>query len=212
MITELPDGPDIAEPEPFAGPDHPMRKVTRQVAFEQGWSPGRATRVGELFDSLAAQWATDEVDPTKAAPVLDALVRGGLSPGGRWVELGCGAGAGCLVLDGRVERLVAVDLSAEMLAHAPDRSPRVRADASTLPFGEGAFDTVLAINMLLFPAEVDRILAPDGALLWVNTIGDQTPIHLPPADVVAALPGRWSAITARAGTGFWAVARRQARG
>jgi SAM-dependent methyltransferase len=211
VITELPDGPEIDEPEAVGGPDHPMRKVTRQVAFERGWSAGRAARVAELFDSLAADWATRRVEPAKAAPVLDAIDRGGVSTAGRWAELGCGTGAGCLILAGRVARLVTVDLAAEMLANAPDDAPRVRADAATLPFPDGAFDSVLAINMLLFPDEVDRILAPAGALVWVNTLGDRTPIHLPPADVVGALPGSWEAVTARAGTGFWAVVRRAGR-
>ena len=208
MLTELPDGPDLAEPEPVGGPDHPMRKVTREVAFEHGWSAGRAAKVGELFDSLAADWAQRRVERTKAAPVLDALDRGGLPLSGRWAELGCGTGTGAILLHDRVERLVTVDLSAQMLAHAPDLAPKVRADAATLPFADRTFDAVLAINMLLFPDEVDRILSLDGALLWINTLGDRTPIHLPPADVLAALPGAWIGVTARAGTGFWTTARR----
>ena len=65
------------------------------------------------------------------------------------------------------------------------------------------------INMLLFPHEVDRVLRPDGVIVWVNTLGDQTPIHLPPDDVVAMLPGEWDGRTARAGTGFWLTARRR---
>ena len=104
--------------------------------------------------------------------------------------------------------LVAVDLSAQMLAHAPDLAPRVRADASVLPFGDNSFDAILLINMLLFPEELDRVLKPDGRLVWVNTLGDQTPIHLPPADVAEALPGAWDGVTARSGTGLWAVLSR----
>lgn len=95
-----------------------------------------------------------------------------------------------------------------MLANAPDLAPRVRSDASLLPFPDASFDAVLLINMLLFPAEIDRILRDGGSVLWVNTLGDQTPIHLPPADVLHALPGEWSGRTARAGTGFWVAARR----
>jgi hypothetical protein len=44
--------------------------------------------------------------------------------------------------------------------------------------------------------------------VWVNTLGDQTPIHLPPGDVERALPGDWNGVTARAGTGQWTVLRR----
>ncbi len=64
------------------------------------------------------------------------------------------------------------------------------------------------INMLLFPNEVDRVLAVGGAVVWINTLGDQTPIHLPVEDVALALPGSWHGVSANAGTGFWAVYRR----
>ena len=208
MLTELPDAPGTTPPEPFAGTDHPMRAVTRQVAFEGGWSPGRAAKVAELFDSLAADWATRDRDANRAAPIRDALDRGDLPLAGRWAELGSGTGAGTAALDGRIARLVALDLSAEMLAHAPDLAPKVRADSSKLPFPDGSLDGALLVNMLLFPGEVDRILAPGGVLVWVNTHGDQTPIHLPPDDVVAALPGSWTGVTAKAGTGLWAAVRR----
>lgn len=209
-VIELADAGGLVEPEPVGGPDHPMRRVTREVAFEAGWSSGRAAKVAELFDSMAADWAERNVEPIKAAPVRDALERGGLPLDGRWLELGSGTGAGAMVVADRVGSLTTVDLAAEMLAHAPDLAPKVQADAARLPFPDDSAEVVLAINMLLFPDEVDRVLVPGGALLWVNTLGDRTPIHLPPADVVAALPGRWHARTARAGAGFWAVVRRAA--
>ena len=62
--------------------------------------------------------------------------------------------------------------------------------------------------MFLFPDEVDRVLANDGVLLWVSTLGDATPIYLPPEDVLRALPGAWDGIAADAGWGNWLVARR----
>jgi len=208
VLRELPDAEDVTAPEPFAGPDHPMRKVTRQVAFEEGWSPGRASKVAELFDSLAAGWAADHVSAERSAPIRDALHRGDVSTAGSWIELGSGTGAGTMVLSEAVDRLVAVDLSAEMLANAVDVAPRLRADAATLPFPDGSFDGALLVNMLLFPDEVARVLRPYGTLIWVNTLGDQTPIHLAPADVVAALPGSWSGVTARSGMGLWAALSR----
>lgn len=210
-LSLLPDAADVSAPEPFAGPDHPMRKLTRQVAFDGGWDSARAKKVADLFDSMAADWSEKNVDPTKAAPIRDALERGNASAYGRWLELGSGTGAGTRVLSGRIDSVVAFDLAGEMLAHAPgDLAPRVRGDASVLPFGDDSFDTVMMVNMLLFPGEVDRVLAPGGTVLWVNTLGDQTPIHLPVADVVKALPGRWEGVSANAGTGFWATLRRSA--
>ena len=185
-----------------------MRLLTRAVALGEPWTQEDADRVAALFDSMASDWSARNVDDTKAAPVLDALDRGNVPIRGNWLELGSGTGAGTRLLSGVVGMLVATDLSAEMLRHAPgELAPRIRADAAGLPFAADTFDAVLMINMLLFPLEVDRVLRPGGTLVWVNTLGDQTPIHLPPDDVVRALPGDWNGRTARAGTGFWLTAR-----
>ena len=164
--------------------------------------------MSSLFDDMAPEWSERHVDETKAAPVIDGLERGDVPLAGKWLELGSGTGAGARVLVDRVGSLVCTDLSVGMLSYAPEVAPRVQGDASSLPFVADSFDAILMINMLLFPAEVDRVLRPDGAILWVNTLGDQTPIHLPAADVLQALPGSWHGVTARAGTGFWLSASR----
>jgi len=64
------------------------------------------------------------------------------------------------------------------------------------------------VNALLFPEETSRVLAPDGVVVWVNSLGDRTPIHLPPEDVRAALPGRWHGVAAAAAWGIWCTLRR----
>jgi len=210
-LTELPPHLDLVDPDPFAGPDHPMRVITREVAFDGVWNAERAARVAQVFDSMASDWSVKNIDETKAAPIADGLDRGEVPLDGRWLELGSGTGAGTIVASDRVSSLVAFDLAAEMLANAPaGLAPRVRGDASRLPFGDNVFDGVLMVNMLLFPHEVARVLTAAGAVLWVNTLGDQTPIHLPPADVSAALPGTWVGLASRAGSGFWTALRRSA--
>lgn len=208
MLTKLDADADATDPEPFAGPDHPIRKLTREVAFGKQWTAAHAARMAKLFDELAPDWSTDHVDDTKAAPVRDAIERGDAPLAGAWLEAGSGTGAGARVLTDHVGSLVCTDLSSGMLRNAPDIAPRVQSDSSALPFGTDSFDGVMLINMLLFPHEIDRVLRPQGSLLWVNTLGDQTPIHLPAADVLDALPGEWHGTTARAGTGFWLIARR----
>jgi SAM-dependent methyltransferase len=209
VIVDLPAHPGYREPASFAGPEHPMRQLTRAMAFGEPWTSRDAERVATVFDGLAAEWSERHVDPIKAAPVLDAIERGRPPLDARWIELGSGTGAGARLLHGVVREQVSVDLSEQMLAHAPTGlAPKVRADSSRLPFIDDAAGVVLMINMLLFPAEVDRILGPDGHVVWINTLGDQTPIHLPPADVAEALPGDWTGVASKAGTGSWAVLRR----
>lgn len=210
MLEQLADHASARDPEPFAGPDHPIRVLTRAVAFGKPWTPEHAVRMADLFDSLAPEWSARMVDDTKLAPIADALDRGDVPLDGAWLEIGSGTGAGTGALEGRVASVVATDLSAEMLRHASaTAAPLMRSDASALPVRSAAVDVVLLVNMLLFPGEIERVVKPGGALVWVNTRGDQTPIHLQPGDVLDALPGRWRGVTASAGTGFWLVARRE---
>lgn len=190
-----------------------MRKVTRQVAFDSaGWTPERAGKVAELFDSMASTW--NDRDDGKRIGVLrqvldDALERGGPMPRGWCLEVGCGTGSATPVLASCFTGVVAVDLSYEMLSRAPSGfGGRVMADGASLPTPTGAAAAVALVNAFLFPAEVDRVLGPDGVVIWVNTLGDRTPIHLPAADVVAALPGAWGGVASEASWGTWTVLRR----
>jgi hypothetical protein len=100
-----------------------------------------------------------------------------------------------------------------MLAHAVDGAPPlICTDASRLPLADGVVDVFILQNMLLFPAEMDRCLAPGGALVWVNSRGPETPIHLSTPDVLASLGaasgGEWRALASRVGEATWAVVRR----
>jgi SAM-dependent methyltransferase len=210
-ITRLPRvvPPAPGRPE-LAGPDHPMRKVTRQVALERsGWDPERARKVGALFDGLAPEWHARET-PERAAVLEDALARGEVGGrAARCLELGCGTGFGTRTLAGRFAHLVAVDLSRGMLAHAPPECAHyVRADAGQLPVRDGWADVAVLVNMLLFPKELDRALAQDGVLVWVNSLGERTPIHLSADDVATALPGVWRGVASEAGWGTWCALRR----
>lgn len=196
---------------PAGGADNPIRNVTRQIAFEPGgWTPGRAAKVATLFDGLAPDWdARFATDPSRLVAVADALDRGGPFPDGPCLEVGSGTGIATRLLAERFSPVVALDLAWEMLRRAPaDAGVRVQADGAVLPVADGRAGTVVLVNAFLFPAEVDRVLAPGGAVVWVNTYGDDTPIHLPAEDVEAALPGRWGGVAAEAGWGTWAVLRR----
>lgn len=211
-IDQLPDleipGHTPSQPN---GVDHPMRVMTRRAAGLQGppWDAGSRAEVAALFDGLAPEWHT-RTSPQRSRVVDDALDRGGVGRGAAALELGSGTGAYTGVLAGRFDRVVAMDLSIEMLrlaAGAPGH--RVLADAHQLPVAAGAVDAVVLVNMLLFPDEVARVVAPGGCVVWVNSSGEATPIHLLPHEVAEALPGSWAGTWARAGTGLWTVLRRR---
>lgn len=188
-----------------------MRAVTNEVAAGGGWDSSIAAEVGSFFDGLAPEWVEKRKHRSRELPVIDSLERGGVEFATNWLELGCGTGSATAILAPRVDSLVAVDLSAGMLQHAPEElGPFVRADASTLPFRDSEFGGVMLMNMFLFPTELDRVLAEDGWIIWVNSRAEQTPIHLSVDALIDALPGEWRGFTSRADTGMWATLTRKA--
>ena len=212
LETVVPPAPDRPE---LAGPQHPMRKVTRQVAFEpDSWTPERAAKVALLFDTMAPEWHT-RTSEQRREPLRDALARGdlrhhreGLRKGGLCIEIGSGTGSSSDDLAANFETVVSLDLSREMLHHAPSaHSLRVQGDACRLPMRDDAADAVVLVNALLFPHEMARVLAPGATLVWVNSLGNRTPIHLSAEDVEKALPGNWAGVAADAGWGTWCTLR-----
>ncbi|MEU6555239.1 class I SAM-dependent methyltransferase [Streptomyces sp. NPDC046915] len=204
-VLPSPDG----KPVPPPGTTESFRAFAQDLAAGQRpWSAEAAQFVADLFDQLAADW-----DTTRATgrddPLRDALTRGGPMPQGPCLELGSGTGLFTPALTALFPQVISVDLSMRMLQQAHGRSPwRVRADASRLPLPDASVAALAAIDMLLFPAETARVLAPGGVLLWINQLGGDGPLYLPAATVATALPGTWQATESEAGWGSWAVLRR----
>lgn len=199
----------VGKPLPPPGTADAFRAFAQDLAVgRRPWTAQTAQFLATQFDRLASDW-----DATRATgrddPVRDALARGGPLPEGRCLELGSGTGLFTPVLSTAFPQVISVDLSSGMLQQAECRSPlRVQADASALPLPDASVSAVAAIDMLLFPAETARVLAPDGVLLWINQLGADGPLYLPTEEVTEALPGRWEAVEALAGWGSWAVLRR----
>ncbi len=193
-------------PNPKHG-DHPMRRVTDEMASGASFTTEHAGIVQALFDEIAPGWHTHDT-PDRLVALVDVMERANL-PAGVTVELGAGTGIGTKVISRFRYLDAAIDLSAGMLAEGPrGLAPWIRGDASQLPLADRSVDVLILMNMLLFPAEVERVLAASGALVWVNTVGEATPIHLSAEAVIDALPGHWEADASRAGDGIWCVARR----
>jgi len=215
-LTELP-GAEIAghRSSGLGSDEHPMRIMTRRAAglHPGAWDRAARAEVAAFFDGLAPEWHT-RTSPQRDAVLADALARGlpaDLAADDVCVEIGSGIGAYTSLLSRRWHRVLAVEVALEMLRLAP-ASPghRVLADGARLPMVDGKADAVVLVNCFLFPAEVDRVLSRDGVVVWVNSSGDETPIHLPATDVVAALPGGWTGVHSSAGVGIWAVLARSA--
>jgi len=194
-------------------PDHPMRIATRRAAGLDpgGWTGELRDEAREFFDNLAGEWHT-RASPQRTAVVRDALDRGLAAvpaPRGLAVEIGSGIGTYSPLLAGHFDSVMAVDLSLPMLQRAPARPAyRVLADGAHLPLRDASASAAVLINAFLFPAEIDRVLSRDGTLIWVNSSGEHTPIHLSPDDLLAGLPGTWTGVASQAGEGLWCVLRR----
>jgi ubiquinone/menaquinone biosynthesis C-methylase UbiE len=191
-----------------------MRIATRRAAGldRAGWTDELRAEVAGYFDGIAGEWHT-RISAHRTAVVTDALSRGLEAfdvPAGPAVEVGSGIGTYSSLLAERFGQVVAIDLSLAMLTLAPAAPAlRVQADGARLPLRDASAAAVVLINAFLFPAEVERVLSPAGALVWVNSSGEQTPIYLSVDDLVAGLPGEWTGTSSRAGEGLWCVLQRR---
>ena len=106
------------------------------------------------------------------------------------LEIGCGAGAFSHALAARAERVLALDVSPEMIRVARDREPRCAnleyalADVSTWPFPSERFDCIASIATLhhvdaraLLPRLRDA-LRPGGVLLILDLVSDEGALGL----------------------------------
>ena len=108
-------------------------------------------------------------------------------PGRTLLDVGCGTGWFTRAFADRADRIVGLDVDAGNLAFARSRSTShevyVRADASRLPFADGAFDAAISVTALCFVnrwqdalAEIVRVsrarfaigLLHRGSALWLS--------------------------------------------
>src|SRR5215210_278441 len=139
------------------------------------------------FDAIAPVWDSMR-DELTFAPYEAAL--GAVEPApARVLDLGTGTGAGAFRLAGRFPdaEVVGADMADRMLDVARANTPgelqgRVRfehAEASALPYEDGAFDLIAHANMIPFFDEVARVLAPGGQTIFAFSGGAGTPIYVP---------------------------------
>ena len=204
----VPAATGAAEP----GVRDPLQELTAAVARDpRSWDDAAERDVRRRFDARARDWSTRD-SPEYRFPLTDALERGGVPRGGLCLEIGSGTGIQTPTLLAHFDSVLALDLSLEMLTRAPrGRAIPFQADASCLPLKDHCASSVVCVNAFLFPAQYARALRPGGAVVFVSTRGEHTPIYLAPDAVLESLrrtEGSFTALTAHAGQGSWTVARR----
>jgi SAM-dependent methyltransferase len=210
-IITLPRAVEAPEGKPVRPEAADNQRLMAQIVDDPtSWTPELARFTTQVFDALADNWV-DERGGYRAAPVVDALERGGPFGAGRCLEIGSGTGILTPYLEAIWADVVCVDLSAQMLAH--HRIPRrIRADAGALPFPDRSFDVVVIGDGPLFADETVRVLSPTGTLIWSNALGEGAPYYVPTADLWDALAraakaAAWSATESEALWGSWVVFR-----
>jgi len=133
-----------------------------------------------FWDRTARKYAADPIKDMAGYERSVARIRSLLSPTDTVLEIGCGTGTTALTLASSARRIVATDVSSEMIAIAREKASAARcgnvefavATSDRLPYADGTFDAVLALNVLhLLPnrgqllAEVRRILKRGGVFI-----------------------------------------------
>jgi SAM-dependent methyltransferase len=126
-----------------------------------------------------------------AGSVRETLRRGGIGPGERVLDLGCGTGAPLMALRGAspATQAFGADLSLAMLRVGREKLgsavPLVGCDAERLPFAPSAFDLVVSTSAFHFwtrpdvaLGEMARVLRPSGRLVLTDWCADYLTIRI----------------------------------
>lgn len=139
-----------------------------------------AAAKAQFWDRIAPKYAADPIADLAGYEATLRRVQGLLSTEHDVLEIGCGTGSTALRLAPFTRSLLATDVSPEMIAIAHQRlaaqpSPRLSfavADAEAAAFGTGAYDAVLAFNVLHLTMDLDtalqqvvQVLRPGGLLI-----------------------------------------------
>lgn len=141
----------------------------------------KRVRVREMFDRIAPRYdALNRImslglDQRWRRRALDAIAVG---PGDFVVDLACGTGDFCELVEARGARAVGVDFAREMLRQAQTRGlrfPKVQSDGEWLPFGTASVDVVTCgfalrnfVSLEGVLGEIARIVRPGGRIALVD--------------------------------------------
>jgi SAM-dependent methyltransferase len=174
--------------------------------------------VAQIKDAARATWAKGDFDHVWEVTGLasmgeDLVAHADIGPGTTVLDVGAGSGSASLPAARAGGKVVASDLTPELLEKGRGRAEAegleidwVEADAEALPFEDGSFERVLsAIGAMFAPrhdvtaAELARVCAPGGTVAMTNWtpeggIGQFFAIigkHMPPPPPQASPPPLW---------------------
>jgi demethylmenaquinone methyltransferase / 2-methoxy-6-polyprenyl-1,4-benzoquinol methylase len=146
----------------------------------------KAQAVEEMFDRIAPRY---ELVNRLMTLGLDAGWRRRavrelrLAPGAHVVDLGCGTGDLCRVLERSALSAVGIDMAAGMLAKAHTSAPLVRADALRLPLRDGSVDGAISgfalrnvVDIAACFQEAARVIRPGGRAVFLEVSEPPNPV------------------------------------
>ncbi|MDP1567381.1 MAG: class I SAM-dependent methyltransferase [Polaromonas sp.] len=146
-------------------PNQPIDPVATTGRPSKANAP--ASRKAIFWDRIARKYAADPIADMAGYEATLQRVRTFLSDDQDVLEIGCGTGTTALRLAPSTRRMLATDVSPQMIAIAREKLagqsvPELSfslADADTPAFGQGAYDAVLAFNLLHLVSDLDHALA-----------------------------------------------------
>lgn len=162
---------------PYKTASKTMQPATIPAAYPASKNAARKVR---FWNRNAARYARSPIADMRGYERTLERVQALLAPTDEVLELGCGTGTTALRLAPHVHRLVATDVSPDMIAIAQGKLasqpiPQLEfrlADADRPQTAEGEFDAVLAFNLLHLVDDLDqtlggavRALRPGGLLI-----------------------------------------------
>lgn len=135
--------------------------------------------VENLFDQMATSWDCEHTT-NRFDTLIDALRRGEVPTAGACVEIGSGTGQHTGFLTEVFDQVIAVDISAQMLANAPAGvGARVRADAAALPIATASLAAAVCVDVFCTRANSPASCALTGrccgSTSWARTRCSWTP-------------------------------------
>jgi SAM-dependent methyltransferase len=166
------------------------------MSFEGGSARVQAV----LWGTSPVRWAEGE-EPRVAQLVADVLGALRVEKGLRLFDAGCGAGGPAVAAVNRGAVVTGLDACPALVAHAQERLPEARFQAGeieALPYRDGEFDAVMAINSVFYCADVAHGMSElarvtrSGGRVAITTWGKPEDCQYAPmfAAIIGTLPQR----------------------